>query len=61
MLIKNFTPDIANAGKVRLTFESTDEYYSVFKPLLYLECWAQVIFANVAYHRNLAILFIEDV
>ena len=46
MLMKNFSPEIANSGKVRLTYETMDEYYSVFKPLLFLECWAQVPIGN---------------
>ena len=43
MLMKNFTPDIRNSGKVRLTYETMDEYYNVFRPLLFMECWAQVM------------------
>ena len=48
MLMKNFSPEISHCGKVRLTYETMDDYYSVFKPLLFLECWAQVIIGNSA-------------
>ncbi|CAB4007144.1 Hypothetical predicted protein, partial [Paramuricea clavata] len=43
MLMKNFTPDIRNCGQVRLIYETMDDYYNVFKPLLFLECWAQAL------------------
>ncbi|XP_028393069.1 probable helicase senataxin isoform X2 [Dendronephthya gigantea] len=43
MLMKQYNLEIANCGKVKPTFESTDDYYSVFKPLLFLECWAQAL------------------
>ena len=41
MFMKNCNLDI-NSGAVKLTYECMDEYYSVFKPLLFMECWAQV-------------------
>lgn len=42
MLMKGFNLEMPDSGQVRLTYQTMDDYYKVFKPLLFLECWAQV-------------------
>ena len=36
-------PKIIHGGKVCLTFNNMDDYYKVFKPLILMDVWAQVM------------------